>query len=79
MNRFVRLMTAAALLLAVGGVHAHAQPRKRGAEPPPAPAPAPPPDIRVHSRLTQTAAWVGDPLAFVVEIEMVVQVAAAGP
>jgi hypothetical protein len=43
-------------------------PRKRPVEPPP--APAPPPDIRVHSRLTQTAAWVGDPVAYVIEIEM---------
>jgi hypothetical protein len=33
-------------------------------------APPPPPDIRVHSSLSQTAAWVGDPVDFIVDIEM---------
>lgn len=43
--------------------------RKRAPAPPLAPGPAPPPDIRVRSELSQTAAWVGDPLQFVVEID----------
>lgn len=44
--------------------------RRRAPAPPPAPAPAPPPpDIRVHSELSQTAAWVGDPLDYIVEID----------
>jgi hypothetical protein len=74
------LATVAALLLPlVSTASAHAQsqpaapakaPRKRAPEPPPAPAPAPPPDIRAHSSLSQTAAWVGDAVAFVVEIDM---------
>jgi len=81
MIRVSRLATIAAFLLpllatasAYGqsqpAAPAKAQPRKRAAEPAPAPTPAPPPDIRVHSSLSQTAAWVGDPVAFVVEIEM---------
>jgi hypothetical protein len=73
MIAFARSAAAAAVLVALSGVitlSAQAPPRKRAAAPPPAPAPAPPPDIRVRSALTQTAAWVGDPLDYVIEIEM---------
>lgn len=69
MTRFARLVAGAGLLLTCCGL-VFAQPRRRPPEPPPAPAPAPPPDIRVRSELTQTAAWVGDPVDFVVEIDM---------
>ena len=75
-----RLALAAALVLPlVGGASAQGQPQpaappkiqpRKRAEPPPAPAPPPPPDIRAHSRLSQTAAWVGDPVAFIVEIDI---------
>lgn len=71
MTRVVRpLLTAVALLALCSPLAAQSQPRRRAPEPPPAPAPAPPPDIRVHSALTQTAAWVGDPIDFIVEIDM---------
>jgi hypothetical protein len=63
----VRTLAAAAALAALCGA-ASAQPRK--APPPPPPAPPPPADIRVRSALTQTAAWVGDPVEFVIEIDM---------
>jgi hypothetical protein len=70
MTRVVRLLAVAGLLVASFG-SASAQPRRRRPpEPPPAPAPVPLPDIRVRSELTQTAAWVGDPVDFVVEIDM---------
>ena len=67
MIRFLRpLALAAALMLAASPASAQ---RKRP-EPPPAPKPAPlPPDIRVRSELSQSAAWVGDPLDFIVEID----------
>lgn len=48
---------------------AGAQPRRPTPEPAPTPAPPPPPDIRVRSALSQTAAWIGDPVDFIVEIE----------
>lgn len=69
MIRPVRALLAA-LLMAVAVLPAAAQPRRRTPPPAPAPAPPPPPDIRVRSELTQTAAWVGDPLAFVVQVDM---------
>ena len=62
-----RTLAACAVLAALCGA-ASAQPRK--APPAPPPAPPPPADIRVRSELTQTAAWVGDPLEFVIEIDM---------
>jgi hypothetical protein len=66
MTHALVLACLAALLVAVP---ADAQ-RKRAPDPPPAPAPpAPPPDVRVRSVLSQTAAWVGDPLDFVVEVD----------
>lgn len=58
---------AIVLALTALAAAAAAQPRKAPPEPPP---PPPPPDIRVRSGLTQTAAWVGDPVEFVVEIDM---------
>jgi hypothetical protein len=67
MTRAIRRLAVTGLTLALCG-SAAAQPRRRAPEPPP--APAPPPDIRVRSELTQTAAWVGDPVDFVVEIDM---------
>jgi hypothetical protein len=73
MIRALRSLFYAAFLVALCGgpvALAQAQPRKRPTEPPPAPPPALAPDIRVRSALTQTAAWVGDPIAFIVEIEM---------
>jgi len=42
--------------------------RRRPPTPPPVPPP-PPPDVRVRSELSQTAAWVGDPLTYVIEID----------
>ena len=67
MTRLLRpLALAAALVLAASPASAQ---RKRP-EPAPAPKPAPlPPDIRVRSALSQSAAWVGDPLDFIVEID----------
>jgi hypothetical protein len=62
----IRSFAAVAAIVALGGA-ASAQPRKAAPEPP---APPPPADIRVRSELTQTAAWVGDPVEFVVEIDM---------
>jgi hypothetical protein len=62
------------MLSALGAVAA-AQPAKappvRPATRTPAPAPPPalPDGVRVRSHLTQTAAWVGDPVAFVVELD----------
>ncbi len=70
MTPFVRPLAATAMVLALCGSASAQQPRRRPSEPPPAPAPAPPPDIRVRAELTQTAAWVGDPVDFVVEIDM---------
>ena len=70
MTPFVRPLAATAMVLALCGAASAQQPRRRPSEPPPAPAPAPPPDIRVRAELTQTAAWVGDPVEFVVEIDM---------
>lgn len=64
----VRSLAVAAALLASCGL-AIAQPRKPAPAPPPAPPPAPT-DIRVRSSLTQTAAWVGDPVEFVIELDM---------
>lgn len=63
-----RTLAAAALVAGLCGAAA-AQPRK-APPPPPPPAPPPPADIRVRSELSQTAAWVGDPVEFVVEIDM---------
>jgi hypothetical protein len=63
------------LTLSALGAVAAAQPAKtpppRPAARTPAPAsqPALPDGVRVRSQLTQTAAWVGDPVAFVVEID----------
>lgn len=69
MTRVVRLVLTMALMLAAAvPAGAQAPARKRAPEPPP--APAPPPDIRVHSRLSQTAAWVGDPVDFIVQIDI---------
>lgn len=62
------LLTAAFTITAACPAAAQPAARKRAPEPPP--APAPPPDIRVHSRLSQTAAWVGDPVDFIVEIDV---------
>jgi hypothetical protein len=68
MIRSHRLVIASLAVLLVAAP-ADAQ-RRRPPTPPPAPAPAPPPpDINVRSELSQTAAWVGDPLQFVVEID----------
>ncbi|MCC7178858.1 MAG: hypothetical protein IT177_10740 [Acidobacteria bacterium] len=65
-HRFVLACLAVLLLVASPA----AAQRKRAPTPPPAPAPVlPPPDIRVRSELSQTAAWVGDPLQFIVEID----------
>jgi hypothetical protein len=69
MTRWIRALAVAGALAALS-LPAGAQPRRRAPEPPAAPTPPPPPDIRVRSELTQTAAWVGDPLDFVVEIDM---------
>lgn len=69
MTRSLRSVPACFAVLLLVASPAAAQ-RKRPPAPPPAPAPAPlPPDIRVRSELSQTAAWVGDPLQFVVEID----------
>jgi hypothetical protein len=74
------IVVIAALLTAWSG-NVNAQPKTGAAPPPtkgaarqrpapPAATPAPPPsDIRVRSYLTQTAAWVGDPVSFVIEID----------
>ena len=66
MIRLLRpLALAAALALAASPASAQ---RKRPE--PPAPKPAPlPPDIRVRSALSQSAAWIGDSLDFIVEID----------
>lgn len=66
---FVRALTAVGVLLVLAASTA-AQPRRRAPDPSPAPAPPPAPDIRVRSQLSQTAAWVGDPVDFIVEIDM---------
>ena len=67
MIRFLRPLAVAAIL-ALAAFPASAQ--RRRPDPPPAPKPAPPPpDIRVRSELSQSAAWVGDPLDFIVEID----------
>ena len=69
MIRFLRpLALAAALVLAlVTRIGATETARNRRRRPHPAPLP---PDIRVRSELSQSAAWVGDPLDFIVEIDM---------
>jgi hypothetical protein len=69
MIRLVRPLAVVGALLVLT-LPAAAQPRRRSPEPPPAPAPPLPPDIRVRSQLSQTAAWVGDPVDFIVEIDM---------
>lgn len=66
MSARVRSLAFALALVALTSA-ASAQPRKAPPEPPP---PPPPSDIRVRSALTQTAAWVGDPVEFVIEIDM---------
>jgi hypothetical protein len=59
-----------AALAAVGAAQPAKGPRREGTRAAvPTPPPALPADVRVRSYLTQTAAWVGDPVAFVVEIE----------
>jgi hypothetical protein len=61
-----RLVLAFALLALADDAGA----QRRRPAPPPAPAPpALPPDIRIRSALSQSAAWLGDPLDFVVEVE----------
>ena len=65
MTRIAGLLLAGVLGLAAV-TPLSAQPPRPVAEPERAPAP---PDIHVRSSLSQTAAWVGDPLEFVVEIE----------
>ena len=66
-RRGFALLAVAATLLIVE-VPAVAQPRRRPPAPPPAPAEPPPPaDIRARSQLSQTAAWIGDPVDFIVE------------
>lgn len=68
MTSAVRLVFVLVLMLCAVAP-AGAQTRRPAPEPTPAPAPPPPPDIRVRSELSQTAAWVGDPVDFIVEIE----------
>jgi len=58
------------VVMAMAAMSAPLDGQRRRQTPPPAPAPPPPPpDIRVRSDLSQSAAWIGDPLTFVVEIE----------
>jgi hypothetical protein len=65
----LRHLTLASLVLAVIAPAVSTQGRRPDqALPPPARDAAP--DIRVRSWLSQTAAWVGDPIEFVVDIEM---------
>jgi hypothetical protein len=63
------LIACVAFIGAVGlSARAEAQTRRPETEPPQ--AAASPADIRVRSYLTRTAAWVGDPVDFVVEFDL---------
>ena len=65
-----RLLRPLMLVAALAAVAVPISAQRRRPEPAPAPAPPPlPPDIRVRSELSQSAAWIGDPLDFVVEID----------
>lgn len=62
------LLLALAIAIALlSGISAQRPARKAA---PPPPAVEPPSDIRVRSYLSQSAAWVGDPIDFVVAIDL---------
>jgi hypothetical protein len=67
MTRTVRPVVLAAAVLALA---APGETQRRRATPEERlPAPAPPPDLRVRSALSQSAAWIGDPIEFVIELD----------
>lgn len=70
--RSVRTSLSVALVIVLTiTAGASAQPaRKTPPKTAPPPAPEAPSDVRVRSYLTQSAAWVGDPIDFVVEIDL---------
>jgi hypothetical protein len=66
----IRWLRPLVLMAMVAAIVIPASAQRRRPEPAPAPAlPPPPADVRVRSELTQSAAWIGDPLDFVVEID----------
>ena len=63
------VLLALAVALAIPSGIAAQRPARKAAPPPP-PAADAPPDVRVRSYLSQSAAWVGDPIEFVVVIDL---------
>jgi hypothetical protein len=70
-SSFHRRLSFALLVAVAIAATASAQPARRTPRKvAPPPAPEAPSDVRVRSYLTQSAAWVGDPIDFVVEIDL---------
>lgn len=68
-HRCLSLALSIAIAMAASASAQSAQRAPRKVAPPP-PAPEVPSDLHVRSYLSQSAAWVGDPIDFVVEIDL---------